>query len=134
MAGLGKTLWRVVVRLLISAVALVLAIVIGFLSIIGPPDMRWLAIFAFYFLTAWTFMPVIFLNTASKTIASVVWIGVGIHAYMHVSPVTYTPQLFPNWCAATVALGLLLVMRFSFRALATENSNLESTNPNNGDS
>ncbi len=117
MTSLGKALWRVVVRLLISTAVLFLVIAFAFLNaLVGPGDSRWLVAFALYLLIAWTLMPLVFLNIATKAIASVVWIGAGIHAYAYIAPGT-SPKLFPNWVAATLTIVVLLAMRFLLSSL-----------------
>ncbi len=133
MKATGNALIKVMGRLLISLALLFVVALFVFLAALLAGDSRWLFVFSFYVLVGWTLMPLIFLNTATTSLSSAIWIGFGLHAYTYISPGS-SPKLFPYWCASTVAVGVLLLARFCLQSASQQDNNPDASRQENGHS
>lgn len=112
MAGIGRALISVFLRLLASLAVLAIVFVFAILgAMFGSGGPKGLVFITLYALSAWTLMPLFLLSFGATAIAATLWFGAGIHAFIYSSP--GETRLFAYWCIVSTALPVALLVKYA---------------------
>ena len=135
MKSVRQAITSVFGRLIVSSLVLVAIVVVVFLGMLvgGDRGAKPFVYIAFYGLCAWTLMPLVLCNVTTTVISALLWLGLGIHAYVFVTTF-YTSNIFIYWSFVSFVLLLAILVKYNrLHANQLDQQTTEKSNPQTHD-